>query len=199
MKGAWRYGIVASAVEKLITEDNKVDGCSAFGISIRASSNYSSLRDEVSNCDSGLEMVMVTGKIDGLSLSGLMTLWLSNAGVSTIKVTNSHAENGTVSDFGSLTVQRWKSNVGWSYLCGTAAYNPAPVGANAIGGVSSNIAIPGVAAGDHVTASWDGFTQGLVPLASVSAAGTVVASFANPTGASVDIGSGTMTISVERE
>lgn len=199
VNGRWRYGIVATAVEKLVTEDNEIDGCSAFGISIRSSSNYSSLRDKVSNCDSGLEIVTLTGKIDGLSLSGLTTLWLSNAGVSTIEVTNSHAENGTVSDFGALTVSRWKSNFGWSYLGGAAAYNPAPVGANTIGGVSGNITVVGAVAGDHVTASWNNFAQGLVPMASVSAAGTVIASFANPTAASVDLGSGTMTVSVERE
>lgn len=198
IRGNWRVGIVSDSVPVLRTRGNYVEGASAFAYSIRSTPDYVSERDTAKSCDSGMELITVTGKIDTLKLTSMTSLWLSNAGTSTIGVINSEAPSGSVSNFGTLNVNRWRRNIGWSYLSGSVTYDPANIAAGANGGSSGAVSVPGAKAGDRVEASFSLVTQGLIPQAAVSAADNVIGSFSNPTGGAVDLANGTMSFKVER-
>lgn len=199
--GGWYNGILANGIPTLVTSGNRAAGYSNFGYSFQNISDLRSTGDALDNATYGIELVNVASAVfDGFTFDTITQPEFSNAGTSDLSVANSKCIGtaGAVVNFGTLTVSRWRNNAGFAYLTATSTYDPASVAANAIGGASGNITVTGAQAGDRVKASFSLVTQGLVPMAAVSVTDTVIASFANPTAAPVDLGSGTMTVSVER-
>lgn len=84
----------------------------------------------------------------------------------------------------------------WSEIINAdVTYDPPSVAANA-GAVSAGLSVPGASIGDRVNVFPPYDTQGIMVFGSVSAANTVKLSLFNPTGAAIDLASGTWRIQV---
>lgn len=92
-------------------------------------------------------------------------------------------------------------NTGWADIPGlisnTATVNPASV-ANAASTTTGTVTVTGAALGDQVIASFSLDLQGLFLAAWVSASNTVSYRFCNLTGGAIDLGSGTLKVSVRK-
>jgi hypothetical protein len=201
IKGDWHAGVYADGIPDISIKGNTIRNVDDFAVDVR---NCAAVRiggNHFRNTAYGIQSVTCTAVFsDGNVWDGVGGLHVANAGTTTFRAINNTVigGGGTVNDFGTLTVPLWKNNAGFAYLTGTSTYDPASVSSGTAGGNSGNITVTGAQAGDYVTASWSDVTQGLAPMASVSAANTVIAGFINPTGGAINLGSGTMTVSVER-
>lgn len=200
IEGDWHKGVLSDTSGKVSVKGNLISAVDDFAVSIYTSSQAEVSDNTFRATAYGVEPITSTISLLNNYFDNVGGLHVSNSGTSALVAVGNVATGvaGAVSDFGTLTVSTWRGNVGWSYLTATSTYDPASVAANTIGGASSGITVTGAKAGDRVNATWSAVTQGLVPMAAVSATNTVISSFANPTGSAVDLGSGTMTVSVER-
>lgn len=85
---------------------------------------------------------------------------------------------------------------GATLLRGSAVYDPPSLADGA--GVTTTVTVPGAAPGDFVRAAFSLDLQGVALTAWVSAADTVSMRFQNNTGATVDLGSATIRVKVEK-
>lgn len=199
--GDWNDAIAVNNVPQVSIEDNNTDGNDDLSLDLQTITKAHVRGNIFRNADTGIQTVSVATLIlDNNLFDTMATRCIVNSGTTAIYAKGNVCREGggLVGDFGTLTTPRWAENSGFAYLTGTSTYDPASVAANAIGGASGNITVTGALAGDRVKASFSLVTQGLVPMAAVSATNTVIASFANPTGSAVDLASGTVTVSVER-
>lgn len=201
LKGDWHVGVYADTIPDISIKGNTIRDADDFAVDVRNCPVVRIGANHFRNTAYGIQTsTCATVFADGNVWDGVGGLHVANAGTTTFRAVNNTVigGGGSVNDFGTLTVPVWRNNVGFAYLSGTSAYDPASVSAGNAGGVSGNITVTGAQAGDRVTASWSDATQGLVPMASVSALNTVIAGFMNPTGGAINLTSGTMTVSIER-
>lgn len=196
--GAFRYGIGCSNSPEVEVVGGEYSG-QDIGLSLQTTVS-SVTGGLIRDCIAGIQTSNTAATLDGVRFRNVSGNEIAIAATTTLLASNCIAEDGggTIDTFVTPTVSRWRGMIGWAYLSGTSTYDPASVAAGANGGVSGNITVTGAAAGDRVTARFSLVTGGLIPVAAVSAADTVIAGFVNPTAGPVDLNSGTMTVSIER-
>lgn len=143
--------------------------------------------------------VTVTSMSVGLGAPRIVRLSMVNANM-TLAAGANMLLAGNFTGPGVITLEMLKiSGAIYAYEIGRAAlpiagltYNPPSIAAGA--STTTTIAAPGAVLGDHVLPSFSLSLAGLVLTGYVSAADTVTAVLMNPTGAAVDLASGTLRV-----
>jgi hypothetical protein len=199
-------GIELSACSRILVGENHITCSSDFG----ANTQVRGFTETASG--SGNQILNNVYSVDTTKATALLLNVLTTSGVRVEHAGSGSPEAAIVSGVGGLwrrsdgaaattlyIKESGTSNTGWTAfgsIAGSSVYDPASL--NDGDGATTTVSVVGATLGDYAEASFSLDLQGITLTPWVSAADTVSVRFQNETGGTIDLGSGTIRVSVKK-